>query len=70
MKKHKTNKIWIPAYGEGISGDAHIEVSVQCQQCRKWGLFLKCEAYPTGIPQKILSGEDCKDFVTSREQPY
>jgi hypothetical protein len=65
MKKHKTRNIWMPMYYKDILGDTHVDVSMQCLQCSKWGMFLKCKAYPKGIPQEILAGEDCKDFVTS-----
>ena len=55
----KTKLIDIPAYGNGIMGDARIEVSKQCCECIYIDLdtYQKCEAFPDGIPKEILIGK-------------
>ena len=56
----KTTKVHVPAYGEGIQGDASIDISEECFTCkhltdRLYPFF--CRAYPEGIPQEIGSGK-------------
>ena len=53
----KTKQIMVPAYGDGIIGDAIIDISIQCLACHNLNNnMLTCKAFPKGIPEKILTG--------------
>ena len=53
----KTRKVIIPAYDEGIIGDAQIEMSVQCLACKHLhNDMTTCEAFSDEIPVEILTG--------------
>lgn len=54
----KTRLILVPAYSEGIKGDAHVEISVQCLECKHIHTgYFTCAAFPQGIPAKIFTGK-------------
>jgi len=54
----KTKKVMIPAYGDGIVGDAIIDMSIQCLACNNLNdNMTTCKAFPKGIPEKILIGK-------------
>ena len=47
----------IPAYDEGTMGDALIDMSVQCLDCKHLNdNMTTCKAFKEGIPVKILTG--------------
>jgi len=53
----KTKQVTIPAYGPGITGDAVIDMSVQCLGCKNLNdNMTTCKAFPDGIPVEILTG--------------
>lgn len=57
-----TKLTWTPAYGsdedgDGILGDAQIDMSTQCLSCKHFrDTPITCNAYPKGIPLKIITG--------------
>lgn len=54
----KTKETLVPVYGEGIIGDAIIEMSIQCLACKHLNNNMTtCKAFPKGIPIKILIGK-------------
>ena len=54
----KTKETLISAYGEGIIGDALIDMSIQCLACKNLNNNMTtCKAFPDGIPTKILIGK-------------
>ncbi len=53
----RTKETMIPAYGEGIMGDARAEISIQCLACNNLNNNMTtCKAFPDGIPIKIFAG--------------
>ena len=57
MAEIKTKQTLIPAYGDGIVGDARIDMSVQCLDCKNLNNNMTtCKAFRNGIPVKILTG--------------
>lgn len=53
----KTKTTLVPAYGDGILGDTHIDMSIQCLACANLNNSMtNCKAFPNGIPVKILTG--------------
>ncbi|KKK51485.1 hypothetical protein LCGC14_3114490 [marine sediment metagenome] len=53
----KTKEVTVPAYGEGIMGDARIDMSIQCLACNNLhNNMTTCRAFKKGIPTKILTG--------------
>lgn len=53
----RTKEVIIPAYGDGIMGDAHAEVSIQCLACKNLhNDMTTCRAFLKGIPLKIYTG--------------
>jgi len=54
----KTKKVTVPAYGDGIQGDALVDMSIQCLACNNLNNdMITCKAFPKGIPEKILIGK-------------
>ena len=54
----KTKEVMVPAYGDGIIGDARIDMSIQCLACNNLNNNMTtCKAFPEGIPEKILIGK-------------
>jgi len=54
----KTKEVMVPAYGDGITGDARIDMSIQCLACNNLNNNMTtCKAFPKGIPEKILVGK-------------
>jgi len=55
----KIKKIFIPVYGDGISGDTTIYISEQCFGCKyiETDSYQICKAFPKSIPDDILTGE-------------
>jgi len=53
----RTKEVIVPAYGDGIIGDARADVSIQCLACNNLNNNMTtCKAFPDGIPEKILAG--------------
>jgi len=53
----KTKQVMIPAYGDGIIGDAIADMSIQCLACANLNdNMTTCKAFPKGIPEKIFVG--------------
>jgi len=53
----RTEKTIVPAYGDGIIGDAQIDMSIQCLACKNLrNNMTTCRAFKDGIPVKILTG--------------
>ena len=53
----RTKKVVVPAYGDGIIGDAKIDMSIQCLACNNLNdNMITCKAFPNGIHVKILTG--------------
>ncbi len=53
----RTKETMIPAYGDGIMGDALIDMSIQCLACNNLNNDMTtCKAFKDGIPTKILTG--------------
>lgn len=53
----RTRQVMVPAYGDGIMGDAIIDMSIQCLACNNLNNNMTtCRAFPKGIPTKILTG--------------
>lgn len=54
----RTTEVIVPAYGDGIIGDARIDMSIQCLACKNLNNNMTtCRAFPKGIPVKILAGK-------------
>lgn len=54
----KTKEVMAPAYGDGIIGDALIDMSIQCLACNNLNNNMTtCRAFKKGIPIKILTGK-------------
>jgi len=54
----RTEKTMVPAYGDGILGDAQIDMSIQCLACKNLrNNMTTCRAFKDGIPEKILIGK-------------
>lgn len=54
----RIKEVMIPAYGDGIMGDALIDMSIQCLACKHLNNDMTtCKAFPKGIPEKILVGK-------------
>ena len=57
MAKMKTQNTLIPAYGEDDIGDALIDMSVQCLDCKHLNNNMTtCKAFKNGIPSTIITG--------------
>lgn len=53
----RTKQVIVPAYGDGIIGDAQIDMSIQCLACNNLNNNMTtCKAFPKGIPTKIIVG--------------
>lgn len=53
----KTQETLIPVYSEGMIGDTHIDMSIQCLACVNLNSNMTtCKAFPNGIHIKILTG--------------
>ena len=53
----RTEQVIVPAYGDGIIGDAQIDMSIQCLACKHLNNNMTtCKAFKDGIPVKILTG--------------
>lgn len=51
-----TRDVLIPIRAEGLIASMPVTISEQCATCRHWTVALRCEAFPVGIPEPILSG--------------
>lgn len=70
MAEIKTKQTLIPAYGDGIMGDALIDMSVQCLDCKHLNdNMTTCKAFEKGIPIEILIGnwDHTKPFKNDKE---
>jgi hypothetical protein len=53
----RTKQVVVPAYGNGIRGDALIDFSIQCLACKNLHNDMStCKAFQKGIPTKIIVG--------------
>lgn len=53
----KTKEVIVPAYVKGITGDAFVDMSIQCLACNNLNNnMITCKAFLKGIPLKILTG--------------
>jgi len=53
----RTEQVIVPAYGDGIIGDAQIDMSIQCLACKNLNNNMTtCKAFKDGIPEKIIIG--------------
>lgn len=41
--------------------DYHFELAfIKCGKCANYTFSLRCQVYPTGIPETILDGAECQ----------
>lgn len=53
----ETRLTLVPIRQDGKIADMGVNISVQCLACKHLGKPLTCEAFPKGIPKKILDGK-------------
>ncbi len=53
----ETIEVLVRAEGEGAVGDARMQISKQCAECKHWDGVVACKAFPEGIPDAIFEGK-------------
>ena len=52
----RTKLTFVPVRQDGILADTGVNLSVQCLACKHLGKPVTCDAFPKGIPERIVQG--------------